>query len=667
MRHSPPDKASIPMRFSLALCCLSLLLAICGAGAASAQTTAPAVIVIDGSGSMWGNLGNERASKFDLARASLRLALAKSAPSVRLGLVAFGHRRRSDCSDVETIAAPALGPAEPILAAVDKLNPKGKGPLALALKEAAKQIEPGAPGSLIVIHDGPDNCQQDPCAAAAEIAKSNPRLAIHVIGLALEKADAQRMACVATATKGKMFDVRDALSLNTSIAEAVRLANLDQGGLASQPDAPNAAPAAQAPAPVGAPGLRLSAALAANGPALTRPVAWRIAKNETPNDTLLQRSAADIAEDLPPGKYIVNASLDTVKAQQLVEVGNEGPTSVRLALNAGTLKLMARATKAGDPIANPVLSISVATDASARRVREPVWIGRNPDAEVVLPAGNYIARVEDGLASREALIAVAPGSLNDAQLVLGAGRLELDAVAQAGGEPLGQVTFVISEDDPEAPGGRREIARSAAPQPSFVLPAGTYYVAAASGAAEARDRIAIGAGGNVKHTVILNVGRAVLAAQLDGTAPSKEEKISFRVLRADDPSHEIARSTSATPDFVLTPGRYRFEAQLAGENVLAAADVDIAAGKEFRITLKLQSAQVTIKPPVAAGASATNVHWEIKDGVGHTVLRSGLGGIKTARLAPGRYLLRSDVGESRLDQAFELKPGEQRTVELAPH
>jgi Ca-activated chloride channel family protein len=329
---------------------------------------------------------------------------------------------------------------------------------------------------------------------------------------------------------------------------------------------------------------------------------------------------------------------------------------------------MARATKAGDPIADPILSISVASDAPhARRVREPLWIGRDPDAEVVVPAGHYIARVENGLASRDAQVTVAPGSVADAQLVLGAGRLELSTATQAGGEPLGEVTFAISEDDPEAPGGRREIARSAAPLASFVLPAGTYYVSAASGAAEARDRIAIGAGGDVKHTVVLNVGRAVLAAQLDGTAPPKDVQINFRVLRVEDQGREVARSTNATPAFLLSPGRYRFEAQLAGENVRAAADVDIAAGKEFRITLKLESAQVTVRPAAAPAGSSARSHWEVKDGLGRTVLRSGLGGTKTARLAPGRYLLRSDTGTGPDERAFDLKPGEQRTIDLTPH
>lgn len=648
------------MRFSPLFLSLALpLAALALPDEAEAQSSPATVIVMDGSGSMWGNLGPERASKFDLSRAALRQVLSKSSTAA-LGLVSFGHRRRADCSDVEIIAPPQPGPTEAVLAAIDKLNPKGKGPLTLALKEAAKSFEPGAAGSVILIHDGPDNCQQDPCAAAMEIAKANPRLAVHVVGLALEKPDVQRMSCVATATKGRMFDVRDAASLNASIAEAVKLANLDLGD--APPPSPSAGPSAT-PAPVGVPGLRLSAALAPDGPALTRPLTWRIAKSESPDEPVAQKTAAEVAQDLPPGKYVVNANLGVVKAQQAVEVGDDGPTTVRLALNAGTVRLMARATKAGDPIANPLLSISAASEASGtRRVREPIWVGRDPDAAVIVPAGNYFARVESGLASRDIAVSVAPGGIGDAQLILGAGRLDLSAVTQAGGQPLSEVTFAISEDDPEAAGGRREIARSAAPQASFTLPAGTYYVAATSGAAEARERIAIGAGQDLKHAIVLNVGRAVLSAQLDGAPPPSGQQVNFRVLRLDEGAREVARSTNATPDFLLAPGRYRFEAQLAGENVRATADVDIAAGKEFRIGMKLESAQVTVKP----AASAIALHWEVKDGLGKTVLRSGLGGNKTARLAPGRYVLRADAGESRIEKPFDLKPGEQRIIDIAP-
>jgi Ca-activated chloride channel family protein len=340
---------------------------------------------------------------------------------------------------------------------------------------------------------------------------------------------------------------------------------------------------------------------------------------------------------------------------QIVEVGAAGATAVKVPLAAGTLKIAARANKGADPVADPVVTISAAA-TEEHPVPAPVWIGRDPDAEVVVPAGSYTVRVEDGLASRGTNVAVAAGGRVEVPLILGTGKLELTAVSHAGGEPLGQVIFVVSEDDPEAAGGRREIARSADPRASFTLPAGTYYVSAISGRAQARERIAIGTGGVVKHALTLNVVRIELSAQLDGGAPPAGQPITFRVLGLEPTPHELARSTAPAAEFLLAPDRYRFEAQLGAQNVRAATDLDLVAGKDLKVTLKLDSGQITIKP--AAG----EVRWEVRDGLGATVLRSGLGGAKSARLAPGRYVLRSDKGE----RSFDLKPGENRTLEVTP-
>ena len=125
--------------------------------AQDARSDGPAIVVLDGSGSMWGNIGNERPSKFDLARQALRQSLSNLSPRVKLGLMSFGQRRRADCSDVEVLAPPEAGPPERILSIADKLNPKGKGPLSLALRDAASQMPADTGGSVIVIHDGVDN------------------------------------------------------------------------------------------------------------------------------------------------------------------------------------------------------------------------------------------------------------------------------------------------------------------------------------------------------------------------------------------------------------------------------------------------------------------------------------------------------------------------------
>ena len=107
---------------------------------ARAQEPVSSIIVFDGSGSMWARLEGEKAAKFVTVRDGLKASLAKLKPETRIGLAAFGHRRQSDCTDVQVAVAP-----EPLSTGTEKLNgvldkfyPKGKGPLTAALKDAAK-------------------------------------------------------------------------------------------------------------------------------------------------------------------------------------------------------------------------------------------------------------------------------------------------------------------------------------------------------------------------------------------------------------------------------------------------------------------------------------------------------------------------------------------------
>jgi Ca-activated chloride channel family protein len=631
------------------------LLAAPPAAATDAGSDGPAIVVLDGSGSMWGVIGIERPSKFDLARVALRDALATISPRVRLGLMSFGQRRRADCSDVEIVAPPEGGAADRIPSFADKLNPKGKGPLALALREAAKQVPADQAGSIIVIHDGMDNCAQDPCAAAAEIAKSNPRTRLFMIGFGLEKSDLQRLQCVVPATNGAVFNAQDSASLASALSEAMTLANLERvdptTGVAVP--VPKAAPA---PNPAGAPGLRLSASLAADGDPLAAAF-LTVSKADEPGTPVLKTfRGRELAIDLKPGSYVVEGRFGQASARQTVEVAANEPTVVRLSLGAGLLKLTARADKNGTPLTNPFVTIS-AKDAAAGGALRPIWVGREADLEMVFPAGAYQVQVRDGLAEQTADVTITEGAASDLAPVLGNGRLELSAVSAANGEALRDVSYTIDEDDPDAPQGRREVARSADPTASFTLPSGTYYVTARSGVAETRDRIALGSGGVIKHVASFNLVELTVTAKPAGGSAS--DPILIRVLGDGQDKSEIARARGATGVFLLPPARYRVEAQVSGLNIKTLGLVDLSNGRGGSVQLALESCEVSI------GASGTTGrHWRVKDGTGRTVMHSGPGMATSARLAPGRYVLLTDTDDQRIEQAFELKAGERRELAL---
>ncbi|MCC7251351.1 VWA domain-containing protein [Hyphomicrobium sp.] len=649
----------------LFLAALALTLAARPSAAEDAGAHGPLVVVLDGSGSMWGNIPGERPAKFDLARQALRQSLSSLSPQVRLGLMSFGQRRRADCSDVEVLAPPEAGPPERILSIADKLNPKGKGPLSLALREAAKQIPADTAGSIIAIHDGMDNCAQDPCAVAADIATTNPKTRIFLIGFALDKTDARHLVCVGAATKGKVIQAQDSTQLADAISEALTLADLAR----VDPETGVAVPAPQAatpPQPAGAPGLSLTAALAAEGKPLAAAIGWTVAKAEAPDVVVAHAHARELAVDLAPGSYVVEAKLGQASVRQTLEVKAEGPTVAKLSLGAGVLNLKAQADKEGTALAHPLVTI-FAKDGADGATQRPVWIGREAATQLVLPAGTYLVRVEDGLAQQTTETRLAEGAGVDVHPVLGTGQLALSAVSAANGAPLKEVTYTIEEDDPDSPQGRREVARTADPAATFTLPAGTYYVAARSGAAEVHERIALGSGATIRHVATLNLVSItvnVTVAAPEGTADSASAPVSpsalpivIRILSEAGQSGEIGRAHGATSTFQLPPARYRVEAEVMGLNVKAAGIIDLTTGRGGSVALKLEQGEVSINAGAASGR-----HWRIKDSDGRTVMHAGRSDAGTARLAPGRYVLLTDVGDKRIEQAFDLKSGERRQL-----
>jgi Ca-activated chloride channel family protein len=623
------------------------------------------MIVFDGSGSFWGRLGADRRAKLDITRDALRDILRQSPLKGRVGLTSFGHRRRGDCSDAEVLLQPEPGPPERITSVLDKLNPRGKGPSTLALREAAKAIGDATPASIVMIQDGPDNCQQDICAAAADIAKSNPHLAVYTVTVGLDKAEAQRLSCVAGATGGKLFEAGDADAVKTALGQALKLASLDKTA-PPEPVARKQAPAPAAPEiPSGPPGLKLSASLSASGPQYEGPLIW-IVRRENADHTVVRRATAPTLDlDLDPGKYVVEARLGPVMQSQPVTVVPEHPTPLRIDLNAGQLQIKTRATEGG-PVLDDVVFLATPDPGLAARIAqttpEPIWISRNAESEVTLPAGAYVISIEHGLIRRRQNLVVQPGGTTSLDYLMGAGRLELSAVARTGGEPLRKVIFQIAEDDPESPQGRREIARSASSQPAFSLPAGTYYVTAQLDGTEVRERIALGAGDDVQH--VLNLGLAELHVQTAHDRAISNLPLIVKATRIDSGgAREVTRSSLANPTFALAAGRYRIEARIGNQNVSTARDVTLATGEAATVDLQLEAAAVTLRRTGSAQAIPGEAAWEVDDASGKVVWRSSQDE-PHGLLAPGRYTVRSEHGDQKIEASVELKAGEQRTVEL---
>lgn len=635
-----------------------VLAAIAGAiarVAAADDGTRTVLFVIDGSGSMWGRFeaGDERRAKVDVVRDLVRPIIAADTHA-RIGLQSFGHRRRGDCSDVEVIAPPATDRAA-VLAGIDKLNPRGKGPLAEALRQAAQAVGAERPASIIVIHDGVDNCRQDACAAAADFAKAAPGVPSHMIAIGVPQSEQQAVQCVAKATGGKFYDVRDPVALAAAIQDATALAlgspNTQEAPAAGKDDKTAAEAAAALPQAA----VRATLALSEGQPALTTPVTWRITKRGSDAPVRVITAAA-IAENIEPGQYTLSAERDGLVASAPLSIEAGKSVTLALTLKAGRLVVKSKAAKT-----LPLIAIKETADG--KTAGRTLTLSKSENADVFLPPATYLITLTAGDLRQDMTVKLTEGSEAVADFDAGVGTLALKAALQEGGAPLPDVSFSIQEDDPDSAGGRREVRRSRAADPQFILPSGTYYAVARAGYAETRQRIALSAGENLEKTLIIQAADVTLSASIGSGAAPGSAGLVFHIVSLDGDPREIARGPGPVFNGLLNAGRYRVTASLERHAASASQDIVVEAGKALSRILKLDAGEIALK---GAGPAMPDVFWEVRDAAGKPVWH-GAAAEPRVLLAPGRYSVRMEHRDRTIEAAFTVAAGDNKVIEVGAH
>ena len=647
---------------------LALLSGILSLVAVNAADEPPSIIVVfDGSGSMWGNIEGTRANKLTVAREALRRGIAKVGPQTRVGLASFGHRR-GDCGDVEVILPPEPVDVGRIVGPLEKFNPRGRGPLTLALQEAAKSLA-SAPGklSLLLIHDDADNCQPNLCAVATELRAA--RVAVHVVGLGLKAEDATKMLCLPQITGGRFFNPPTSDQVDAAIESALRIASIGGDFAAPAPTTPPPRPAVSSPAPIvpqDAPaGLYLRALLAPKTEPVGWPLHWIVFPEGMPATVLFDAQAANPHVPARAGRYVVEARDGPVSAQATVDVAEQGPTLVDLVLNGGTLQVRGQAQKTGAPLGDAIITISSAgqgADAKKDAAGAPLAVFKGSEGIATLPAGRYVVRVEQGLVRTERSIVVPAGSQGRVDIPLNGALLQLTATGRDGG-PLEAPIFSVFEDDPDAPRGRREIARSAARQAEFVLPPGTYYVNVRQGSAEVQDRVAVGPGDVVRRTLSLAAGRLSLSTRPLGGTPTLAAPVSYRVDRLDGALFDTLTTSRASPDLYLPGGRYRVEGRYGVMNARIVREVEIKAGQTQQLGFEHQASTLKLRLTGASGIPLGEVFWDVRDQAGRTVWTTGQSE-PSVTLQAGRYQIRAETRDKRYERALDLAAGEAKLFEM---
>lgn len=552
-----PGRVSAPRRGRRTGLAAALVCAALAGPALGASDELPRLaLVLDGSGSMWGRI--EEHTKIEIAREVVSSLLADWDPRVELGLVAYGHRRKGDCSDIEPLVPVGLAGPRQIERAVAGIQPRGKTPIGGALELAARELESiDRPATVILVTDGRETCHVDPCDVARALEERSVDFTAHVVGFDVDEETQQQLSCVAAATGGLFLTAENAPSLRLAIGRAVQEATRNMR-----------------------PGIWIAAALADDRRPIAEPVQWRIepvaaaiaSLDATP---LVETESPTIVTSLEPGRYRVVAQYEGLTGVLAFSVDESRTGRYVVGLNAGRLELSAVDYGRNEQLYQGVRWRIYSMDGT---VADSVEAGSLVAESTVspqsftLPAGRYGVLAEHDGTRQQVSLVLEPGQVLRKPVRFGSGRVALRASLSETSAPVrNPVQWQIRRIEL----GREQVVHEEI-RPTWLvtLEHGDYEVSARYGDANVTETLRVRPGSTQTHTLDLSAGTARIFAVLPPPGGPIQQTVAWEVFALGSQSGEerrIAATESAAHSFTLPAGRYRVSGRfgdLAGSGVL---------------------------------------------------------------------------------------------------
>lgn len=207
------------MKHLLSTIILFCLVPIFSLQAQDDNSRSPIIFIYDASGSMWGEMGSS--TKMQIAAEVLGQAVDGLSEDQQIGLVAYGHRTKGDCEDVEFLVNVDSGTKAMVNKAVAGIKPLGKTPLAYSALQVIDHLKSsGTKATIILITDGIESCGGNICDVIKAAKAEGMDFKLHIIGFGLKGEDTGQLVCAAEAGDGKYFNAEDAADLGDVLTEA---------------------------------------------------------------------------------------------------------------------------------------------------------------------------------------------------------------------------------------------------------------------------------------------------------------------------------------------------------------------------------------------------------------------------------------------------------------
>jgi hypothetical protein len=185
-------------------------------------------LVLDASGSMNLRLP-EGKTRIEAAKLAVEDLVRKLSADVRLSFWTYGHQsptQKHDCRDTERVVGfdAVSANRENVLAKTRAIKAQGYTPITYTIKLVADDLakEEAKPRTAILVSDGKETCEGDPCAAAKALAEADASLVVHTIGFAVDTAAKYQLQCIARVARGRYFDAGSASELAAMLSEAAK-------------------------------------------------------------------------------------------------------------------------------------------------------------------------------------------------------------------------------------------------------------------------------------------------------------------------------------------------------------------------------------------------------------------------------------------------------------
>ncbi|SIT72315.1 Ca-activated chloride channel family protein [Edaphobacillus lindanitolerans] len=189
-----------------------------GSGPDGSDASYNVEILLDASGSMANVIGSK--TRMELAKEAIR-SFASSLPAeANAGLRVYGHKGTGSKADKAMSCASneLVYPIQPyeesqLAESLNQFNPAGWTPLAGAIGQAQKDLEPYKgehdENVIFVVSDGMETCGGDPVQSAAALKASGISPIVHIIGFDVASKEEQQLQDVAEAAGGTYTNARN--------------------------------------------------------------------------------------------------------------------------------------------------------------------------------------------------------------------------------------------------------------------------------------------------------------------------------------------------------------------------------------------------------------------------------------------------------------------------